>query len=299
MTETPAPPPFTRTPRRDRGRLRRLLQLWLTGAAAALVVTAASALGWLEPIQVRTLDLLQRLGGQRFPPEVVIVAIDEAAFEKLGARQPISRAYLANVLRGLGRSGAAVIGLDITLSVPTTPSEDGALARAIHELAGVAGQRRARLVLVDARAPESGSLADRALLAAVARGSDQMPIDDDGTIRRFAPLVPTAGGAPRPAFPLAVLARLADAGAEPEAAPASPGLPDDLARYPYWRAGRWRPVGGPATMLVPEELWRINFVGPGGSFLAIPSDAVAELGEADAPPVAEDNPLSGRIVLVG
>src|SRR5262249_19728803 len=31
----------------------------------------------------------------------------------------------------------------------------------------------------------------------------------------------------------------------------------------------------------------------------IPSDAVAELGEPDAPPVAEDNPLNGRIVLVG
>ena len=99
-----------------------------------MAVTAASALGWLEPLQVRTLDLVQRLGGQRFPPEVVVVAIDEAAFENLGARQPIPRAYLASVLRGLDRSGAAVIGLDIALSVPTTAADDEALARAIQEL---------------------------------------------------------------------------------------------------------------------------------------------------------------------
>ena len=113
--------------RRSSGRLRRLGQLWLTGAVAAMAVTAASALGWLEPLQVRTLDLVQRLGGQRFPPEVVVVAIDEAAFERLGARQPIPRAYLASVLRGLDRSGAAVVGLDIALSVPTTAADDEAL----------------------------------------------------------------------------------------------------------------------------------------------------------------------------
>src|SRR5262245_38989758 len=274
MSDSPRPSRSNPAPRRRSGRFRRLCQLWLTGGVAAVVVTAASALGWLEPIQVRTLDLLQRLGGQRFPPEVVIVAIDEAAFEKLGARQPISRAYLASVLRGLDRSGAAVIGLDITLSAPTTPSEDGALARAIQELAGVAGPRRKRLVLVDARAPESGPFGERALVGATARGSDQMPIDDDGTIRRFAPIVPTAGGASRPAFALAVLARLADAGAGSEAAPASSELPDDLSRYPYWRAGGWAPAGGPPTALALDGLWRINFVGPGGTFLAIPSDAV-------------------------
>jgi hypothetical protein len=114
----PMPPaPVGRAPslksRRAPGRLRRLGQHWATGTVAALAVTGASAISWLEPLQVRTLDLIQRLGGQRFPPEVVIVGIDDAAFEKLGARQPIPRAYLARVLRGLGRSGAAVVGFDI------------------------------------------------------------------------------------------------------------------------------------------------------------------------------------------
>jgi adenylate cyclase len=184
-----------------------------------------------------------------------------------------------------------VIGLDIALSVPTTPTDDGALARVIRELAGAGREPRRRIVLVDARAPESGLLADPALLGAVPRGSDQMPIDEDGTIRRLAPFLPAPEGAPRPAFALAVLAHLA--GADPRA------LPDDLARYPFWQAGGWAPSGGPSTALRVDQLWRINFVGPAGSFLAIPSDAVAELGASDAPPVAEDNPLNGRVVLVG
>jgi adenylate cyclase len=297
MTDSPAPPRSTPASRRSSGRLRRLCQLWLTGGVAAVAVTAASALGWLEPVQIRTLDLLQRLGGQRFPPEVVIVAIDEAAFEKLGARQPIPRGYLASILRGLDRSGAAVVGLDITLSVSTTPAEDGALARAIRELGDAGRGNSHRLVLVDGRIPESGPLADPALRETVPRGSDQVPIDDDGVIRRFAPFIPSTDGAPRPSFALAVLAHLlAD---DPGAAAVSPALPGDLARYPYWQAGAWTPGGGPPTPLRADELWRINFVGPAGSFLAIPSDAVAELGGPEAPPVAEDNPIRGRVALVG
>jgi adenylate cyclase len=270
------------------GRARRLGQLWITGAVAAAVVTGASAVGWLEPLQVRTLDLLQRLGGQRFPAEVVIVAVDEAAFEKLGARQPIPRAYLASVLRGLDRSGAAVIGLDIALSVPTTAAEDGALAGAIEEL----GAKRRPLVLVDARVPESGPLARPEIWRDLTRGSDRVPIDDDGVIRRLAALVPNASGPPSPAFALAVLASAGQSGS-----PAP--LPDDLTRYPFWQDGTWRPFGGASAALRAGELWRINFVGPAGSFLAIPSDAVAELGEPGAPVVAEDNPFRGRVALVG
>ncbi len=290
MADTPAsgaPPTALRSRAR---RLRRLGQLWITGAVAAVAVTAASAVGWLEPLQVRTLDLLQRLGGQRFPSEVVIVAVDEGAFEKLGARQPIPRGYLASVVRGLDRSGAAVIGLDIALSAPTTAAEDGALVRAIEELAS----RRRPLVLVDARPPETGPLAASAALRAVPRGSDRVPIDDDGVIRRMAALLPGPGGSPAPAFGLAVLAAVDGAtGSAPSA------LPADLAGYPLWRDGEWRPSGGPSMALQADELWRINFVGPAGSFLAIPSDAVAELGEPGAPPVAEDNPLRGRVALVG
>jgi adenylate cyclase len=48
----------------------------------------------------------------------------------------------------------------------------------------------------------------------------------------------------------------------------------------------------------PSAVYRINFIGPAGSFLTIPSDAVAALGDAGVE-IAGDNPLNGRVVLVG
>jgi len=48
----------------------------------------------------------------------------------------------------------------------------------------------------------------------------------------------------------------------------------------------------------PHAVYRINFIGPAGSFLTIPSDAVAAIGDAGVD-VAGDNPLRGRTVLVG
>jgi adenylate cyclase len=264
--------------------------------AATVAVTGASALGWLEPLQARTLDVIQHLGGQRVPPEVVIVAIDDAAFEKLGARQPIPRPYLARVLRGLGRTGAAVVGLDIALSVPTTAEDDADLARAIREIAGDAGAS-GRLVLVHTPHPASGPLADPALLGVVPRGSDRIPIDADGLIRRVTPLLPQQGTLPIPAFALAVLGQVG--AADPTSFRTPLARPDDLFGYPRWRAHGWAWPGGAPAPLRAGELWRINFVGPAGSFLTIPSDAVAEIGDPDAPTVAEDNPLRNRIVLVG
>jgi len=69
----------------------RLLQLWGVGILCSLLVTAASALGYLESLQARSLDLILRLQGRRPAAEVIIVAIDDAAFASLGRRQPLPR----------------------------------------------------------------------------------------------------------------------------------------------------------------------------------------------------------------
>jgi adenylate cyclase len=278
------------------GRGRRLLQLWLVGLAASLAVTGASAMGYLERLQVATLDLFHRLGGQRFPSEIVIVAVDDAAFAGFGGRQPIPRDYLARVVRGLERSGAGAVGLDIALSIPTAPADDAALAEAIRAFGrnGVS-----RVVLVDGPPPESGPLAEPAFLKAAVRGSDRVPVDEDGLIRRVAPMVVRDGRPPLPALGLAVLAhlRLADPGISVAEALARPG---NLEGYPSFSPGTgWRAGGGASVPLDPGVLWRVPFVGPAGSFLTLPSDAVAALGTPRAPEVAEDNPLRGRIVLVG
>ena len=90
----------------------RLLELWLIGLIASVGVTLASLLGYLDAAQARSLDVLMRLRAVAPVDDVVIVAIDDAAFSALGERQPLPRDYLARVIRGLRRSGAAVVGLD-------------------------------------------------------------------------------------------------------------------------------------------------------------------------------------------
>src|SRR5262245_57940895 len=100
--------------------LVRLGRLWGVGAAASLLVTAVSAPGYLEPLQARAQDLLLALRTPSTPHGVVVVAIDDQAFAQLGRRQPIPRDYLARIVRGLMRSGAAVVGLDVSLGTPST-----------------------------------------------------------------------------------------------------------------------------------------------------------------------------------
>lgn len=290
---TGLPPSTTRPPTRDVKALRtRLLTLWSAGLVASLAVTGASALGYLESLQARTLDLLLLLGGQRFPSEVVVVAIDDAAFEALGGRRPVSREHLARVIRGLRRAGASVVGLDIALDVGTSPAEDGALVAAISEFSQ---DGLSRVVLIDGSAPETGPLADPVFRAVALRGSDRVPVDGDGVIRRTALVVPGPAGGVSPVLAVAVLARTG-------APDASPGLAAAVRAgslsLPTWRSSGGFDPGGPPLPLRAGELWRINFVGPEKSFLTIPSTAVAGLGDPGAA-VPADNPLRGRIVLVG
>ena len=124
-----------------RQRRARLLQLWAVGLVAACAVTGASAMGYLESLQARALDLLIYLQSPRQPSGLVIVAIDDAAFDALGRRQPLPRDYLARVLRGVTRAGAAAVGFDISLRTAGAPEADRALARAIVEF-GARGERR-------------------------------------------------------------------------------------------------------------------------------------------------------------
>jgi len=234
-----------------RQRRARLLQLWVVGLVAACVVTGASAMGYLESLQARALDLLIYLQSPRQPSGLVIVAIDDAAFDALERRQPLPRDYLARVLRGVTRAGAAAVGFDISLRTAGAPETDRALARAIVEF-GERGERR--LVVAGTSLPEHGPLADSAVARLVVPSAPDVPVDADAVVRRASLRV---GGVP--AFAAAV---------------ANVPVPDAAAVY------------------------RINFIGPEGSFLTIPSDAVAAIGDLGVD-IAGDNPLRGRIVLLG
>jgi adenylate cyclase len=202
-------------------------------------------------VQARALDLLIYLQSPRQPSGLVIVAIDDAAFDALGRRQPLPRDYLARVLRGVTRAGAVVIGLDISLRTASAPEDDRAMAAAIIDV-GARGDRR--LVVAGPSLPSTGPLADPVLRRIVVTRAPDVPVDADAVVRRAALEV---GGVPTFAAAVADVA-VAD----------------------------------------PHAVYRINFIGPTGSFLTIPSDAVAAIGDAGVD-VAGDNPLRGRTVLVG
>ena len=135
--------------------------------------------------------------------------------------------------RSWRRSSAAVVGLDVALTSPTTLADDATLAQAIHDFTqdGVS-----LIVLAETMTPGSGPLADPAFLRAVVRGSPRVPVDDDGVIRRTTFLVPHVMGPPEPAFSLAIVARLA--GMDQIALELALHTPDGRLSLPRWRPGR-------------------------------------------------------------
>ena len=246
-------------------RRRRLLRLWAIGVGASLVITTVSATGYFETNQAKALDLLLQMRGQSLASDVVVVAIDDAAFRSLGQRQPLARDYIARVVRGARRAGAAAVALDISFA--TASPSDRALADAIVEFSEGGLSR----VVLTPDTPPDGPLAQLPSRIRVLRGSPDVPEDNDGLVRRTALLVPGEKGAARPSLALALVARVAGT------------TPEDMGR----RFGA-----------APGRLVHVNFVGPAKTFLTIPSDVVAALADEtiEAP---RDNPLRDRAVLVG
>jgi adenylate cyclase len=275
-----------------RQRRTRLLQIWAVGLGAGVLVTLASSLGHLEGFQTRALDLLQQLQGRRLATDVYIVAVDNEAFDKLGGRTPIPRDYLARVIRGLAKSDAAAVGVDIQLDTPTTPAADAALAAAIREFAdkGVS-----RVVLLGPLPTNDSPLGAAALGPSVVLASPQVVQDPDQLIRRVEAIVPPRQGQALPTLALATAARASglDHAALSEALGSGRPLP-----LPRWRRGRLELAGSPAVDARFGVVWPINYVGPAGSFATIGSDAIAALAEPGAE-VAANNALRGAIVLLG
>ena len=272
----------------------RLLELWVIGALASVGVTLASLLGYLDGAQARNLDILMRLRGGAPVADVVIVAIDDEAFAALGERQPLPRDYLARVIRGIRRAGARVVGLDVDLATPTSATADFALIEAMLEFGD---DEVSRVVVVEPGRRATGPLADPGLDGRIVVGAPDIAEDEDGVIRR-APLAVRRGDTVMPTFALAVASRLQGLG--PADLERSLGQAESRIVLRSWRSGEVAaPPGGASSLVVrPDELWRINFVGPARTFLMLPSDAIARLAD-ESVTIAHDNPLRDRIVLIG
>ena len=288
--------PALRSPHR-----RFLLGLGL-GVLASAAVALVTSLGYFSGYQGTALDLFFWAQGRARAPEIVLVGIDDAAFQRLNERQPLPRDYLAGLVRGLRKSGARAIGMDVDLRRPTDAADDRALAAAI---VGGPGEPGGQVVL--ARTLTAVPTAEGGVVFRPSRlydpalervsGFAEVPRDEDGYFRRIPLAIPLEGGQFLPSFVLAILAHL---GAQsPEALTQALAGPEPIALVlPEWDEPRGKSGGTSPLRFFRDDDWKINFIGPAGSFLTVASDAVYQLGISDSP-VAQDNPFRDRIVLIG
>src|SRR4026209_1008048 len=102
---------------------RNVVRALLIGIAVSVAVTGLSRVGVLAGWETRAGDAFLFLRDPVRAPGIVLGPLDEDAFRSVGERQPISRRYLADLCDMLLRSGARVVGLDITLKVPAEGDE--------------------------------------------------------------------------------------------------------------------------------------------------------------------------------
>ncbi|MBP1775615.1 MAG: adenylate/guanylate cyclase with Chase sensor [candidate division NC10 bacterium] len=291
-----------RSPTPLRARHRRFLLGLAIGFVASLGAATAVSLGYFFDFQAKALGAYFWWRGQTRAPEIVLVAVDDAAFQRLNERQPLPRRYLAAVVRGLRKSGARLIVLDMDLRRPTVPADDRALAAAIRGVpADPAGPVVAARTLSTKRTQDGEiryrltPLYDATLEAA--SGFAEVAKDDDGFFRRIPLAVPLEHGGVAGSLALVALARLGGLDRETLARQLAGPEPIELL-LPTWDEPRGDMRGPSPLRFSRDDDWKINFIGPAGSFLTIGSEAVYALG-ASKQPAAEDNPFRNRIVLIG
>ncbi len=185
----------------------------LVGAAiSALVcvlVVSASDSALMGDLELWGYDLLVNAGPQPAPQhDVVIVDFDDATISALHSF-PVPRKTLAEVIRRVSAAGPDLIGLDFLLVERRSPVEDQELAEVISTAGNVVIASQfasdalpAEVPLPEYCEPDPASVPYCKSGAAMAEGVVNIPVDDDGFIRR-AYLLPPKGTAALP-FPVAI-----------------------------------------------------------------------------------------------
>jgi adenylate cyclase len=270
----------------------------LVGLLVSVAVTALSRTGVLSGWETRAVDTFLFLRERVPAPEIVLVLIDDDAFQALGQRQPLPRRYLADLAEFLLRSGARVVAVDVVVTTPSAPADDQALLAAARRWNT---ERPGSLVFASLAMPEArnGGYAllppfSAELVALV--GFANSSVGTDGVVRRFSPVLPAAAGGRLPALALAALA-------------GSTGLaPGDLAaRLAAPRGSVPLPVRDDRGRIMPADAslgqlagppWRVDYTGPPGAFTSFPSEPLVALARSGTEP-DPDNPFRDRFVLVG
>lgn len=242
-------------------------------AALGLVAPLLAWNGFVRQVNAAVGDILLRLRGpevSRNADGIVLLAIDDRTAATYGPL-PLRRSLLAEGLNRLAAFQPKVLALDLLLSEPTEPAEDGPLSAAL---------RRFPACVLSAAMESDG--ADRLnwllplplLRDGAAVGHVHAAPDADGVVRSVL-LQKQAEGRRYWALGL-VVARLAL------------GAPTPLEATQYLDLG---PVPVPAAE-ADDRLMAINYAGPEGTFRRVPFAAVLD-GSARA------EAFRGRIVIVG
>ena len=278
-----------------RARQSGVLPALLLGAAVSLGVAVLSQVGALAGWETRAVDAFQFLRDREAAPAIVLVAIDEDTFRELGERQPLSRRFLAELADFLLGNGARVVALDILLQAPSAPGEDAALIAS-------RGRWRERLVLAGEAVPRGDGrgwdLRPQFSPALSASGFVNAPVEGDGIVRRFDPVLPAGDGAFHASFALAAVAAAAPAPSADLAAALRSGHAARISLPTADASGRFGPAEPVALDALAADRWRISYAGAPGTLVALPAGPLVALARAGQP-VAADNPFRDRIVVVG
>lgn len=262
---------------RPRLRLRSVRGAWPLALPLALLAALLLLSGWTWRADRVVYDLGLSLWRRPPPPDIVIVAIDDASLAAIG-RWPWPRAVHSTLLERLAEARPRAIGLDLLLSEPDPdPAQDLLLARMARLANGVAP-----LVLPLAWQLAGPGAAPRPLLPVpalgevVRLGAAEATVDADGVLRH-AFLRTGLGERVYPHLALALL----EAGGETLSA-----------HLPVTRAVAQGDAQPPAGGWTRQDRFAIRYAGPPGHVQRI---SYVDLLRGAVP--AEQ--LRGRFVLVG
>lgn len=258
--------------------------VWLTVPSVAGLVLVVRFAGWLQPFEWGALDLFFRLRSiEPVDSRIAIVGIDESDINALG-QWPISDAVLARLLEKLKQQQPRAIGLDIYRNLPVQPGHEN-LVEIFESTPNLIGIQK--VVGDDNREAVASSPVLKKLNQV---GSNDVPVDGDGTIRRGLLFVKTPEGNALESLGLRLALMYLEAeGIEPKAAAIDP-------RYMQLGEAVFRRLqendGGYLRADVGGYQILLNYRGPAGSFETVSlMDVLDEKIPADW---ARD-----RIVLIG
>jgi ribonuclease P protein subunit RPR2 len=168
----------------------------LFSLAVAVLVSGAMLTGWLEKVELVTMDARYRLIPAGAPAPLAVIALDQDSIKSAGT-WPWPRSLYGRVISRVTKDGARAILMDIDLSTPSAdPTEDRALAEAI---------RRSKLVVLAAHSqetvtPEGFRIQNLGLPlpafaeAAAGTGGIVFTVDRDDTVRRAPGVRPFGDG---------------------------------------------------------------------------------------------------------